>query len=287
MSWYTTNKSWVDLLQFIVSSGNKVTCRGHDIIELMGQRSIISMQSPLITHTQRKLGYRFACAEAAWILSGDCKVNTIKPYSKMIESFSDDKISFFGAYGPKITDQLEYINRALAKDLYSRQAVLTIWREKPPVSNDIPCTISVQFLVRDTKAGPTLNLFDTMRSSDTWLGTPYDWFTFSMLGAYFCLYFYKTRGIPLQLGDLYFYTGSQHLYENSFGYSIEQVQKVIASGFEDAHFGYKDIYPYEFNDPQELIDHLWSLARDKKGLPGKNWLKELVDYWGEKDANRA
>lgn len=277
---------WYDLVKEVYENGRKVTCRGHSIREIVGMKSWIPMIYPLVTLKTRKLGYRFACAEAAWILSGDNKVDTIKPFSPMIESFSDDRISFFGAYGPKVIDQLEYINRALTKDLYSRQAVLTIWREKPPISNDIPCTISIQFLVRDLGNKRYLHLIDCMRSSDTWLGTPYDWFTFSMVGAYFCLYFKQTTGIELALGDLYFFTGSQHIYENSFGYSLSDIERVVKSSKTTCDFYYRPLDPYCFDSPQELIDHLWSLARNKTGLPGKPWLAELVEYWRNKSERK-
>lgn len=271
-----TNKTWKDLLNKIVEEGETVVCRGHEILELRGHRSVIDMKYPLITTTYRKLGYRFACAEAATILSGDNKVSTLTPYSSMINKFSDDKMFFFGAYGPKIVDQLEYIGRTLKNDIYSRQAVLTIWREKPPVSNDIPCTIAIQFLVREGE----LHLFDTMRSSDTWLGVPYDWFTFSMLAGYVILYLKEIANLNLKLGKLYFYSGSQHLYTKSFGYTINEVKNCICHTESD--FDYAAFDPSEFDSPQMLIEHLWSLARDKKVLMKHKWLKELQTHWESK-----
>jgi hypothetical protein len=125
-----------------------------------------------------------------------------------------------------------------------------------------------------------------MRSSDTWLGTPYDWFTFSMVGAYFCLYFKQTTGIELTLGDLYFFTGSQHIYENSFGYSLSDIENVVNSSKTTCDFYYRPLNPYCFDSPQELINHLWSLARNKIGLPGKPWLAELVEYWRNKNERK-
>lgn len=273
-----TNKEWLRLVSTVLNQGRLVVCRSHEIVEVLGCQSKISMTTPLVVLTDRELGYRFACAEAAWILSGDNRVSTIKPFSPMIESFSDDKVFYFGAYGPKIIDQLEYIGRALKKDLYSRQAVLTIWREKPNMgSNDIPCTISIQFIVREDQYGvPTLHLFDNMRSSDTWLGVPYDWFTFSMVGAFFCLYYRKITGESLSLGNLYFTAGSQHLYTKSFGYSLDKV-KAVRDWVVD--FDYAPLNWTEFKDEQALIDHLWDLARYKGRTTNYKWLKELKEYW--------
>jgi thymidylate synthase len=281
---YTQNE-WKNLLNDILLCGTEVVCREHHILEIKGEKSIIPMCFPLITLSKRKLGYRFACAEAAWILSGDNRVDTIKPYSKMIGDFSNDGVFFYGAYGPKILDQLEYIGRALQKDIYSRQAVLTIWREKPSItSSDIPCTLSIQFLVRDGENGElVLHLFDNMRSSDSWLGVPYDWFSFSMVAAYFCLYFHRITGKKLLLGNLYFYAASQHLYTKSFGYSIKDVSDML---FEDKlDFEYEPLDPYEFSSMDEFVDYLWGLARDKERNRNVKWLKELVSFWRKRDLN--
>ena len=78
----------------------------------------------------------------------------------------------------------------------------------------LPCTISVQFVIRDGK----LHCFDTMRSSDAWLGWPFDVFNFSML-AWMVLTLLRCRcnsdnhvSVGLELGSLHLTAGSQHLY---------------------------------------------------------------------------
>ena len=42
---------------------------------------------------------------------------------------------------------------------------------------DIPCTVSLQFLIRENK----LHLFVNMRSNDVFLGLPHDIFCFTMI----------------------------------------------------------------------------------------------------------
>lgn len=276
-----TNDIYRHTLKRILEGGAKVTCRTHDTLELSPSQVAIPMDKPLVTLGGRKLGYKFACAEAAWILSGDNKVSTIAPYSRMISKFSDDGISFFGAYGPKIVDQLEYIGRCFNRDLNTRQAILTIWREKPPVSNDIPCTISIQFLVRNGR----LNVIDTMRSSDTWLGVPYDWNTFSMLAAYVCLYLREAYSIDLEVGTLFLIAGSQHVYSNSFGYSIQDVERVCYAKIED-DFTYERINLREFRGPSDLVNHLKSLAEGRGGLKHISYLRELNAYWQKKEVQK-
>lgn len=167
---------------------------------------------------ERKLGYRFMLAEAWWILTGQNKLTSIDKYSKHIKEFSDDGTFFMGAYGPKVVDQLPYVLDCLVSDPSTRQAVISIWRERPRPSKDIPCTLSLQFLIRDSR----LNCIATMRSSDIWLGWPYDVFNFSMISKYICELLHQ-KGFPVYLGDLYFTAGSQHLYEQNF----EAANKIV------------------------------------------------------------
>ena len=145
----STNKEWLKTIEQCMRWGNVVAPRGKKIKELLGYQTMIPMDFPVLTVEERKLGYKFMAAEAAWILSGDNRVKTIAPYSKAISNFSDDGYFYHGAYGPMIRDQLHFVIDALNSDPDTRQAVLTIWRPNPRPSKDIPCTVSIQFLIRD------------------------------------------------------------------------------------------------------------------------------------------
>lgn len=214
----TANQSWIRLLRTLSIHGSQANPRSMDTKEILGFQSVVDMNYPIVTVPRRvtagKTFHSFMFAEAHWILTGQNRVSSIKPFSAAIERFSDDKIFYHGAYGPKIIDQLTHVVDCLDKDPMSRQAVINIWRENPRVSKDIPCTISVQFMVRDGK----LHCFDTMRSSDAWLGWPFDVFNFSML-AWMVLTLLRCRcnsdnhvSVGLELGSLHLTAGSQHLY---------------------------------------------------------------------------
>lgn len=263
-----TNEVYIDLLSRILRSQNCPVCRGHHTREQLVSVTTIDMSEPVVTLASRKLGYRFMCAEAAWILSGDNCVAPMKPFSRIIEQFSDDGVFFSGAYGPKVVDQLPYILRCLTDDRGSRQAVMTIWRERPGPSKDIPCTVAVQFLIRDG----LLHLVDTMRSSDAWLGVPYDWFTFSMLGAYVCLLL-RDRGVTVYPGTLTMVAGSQHLYDGGFGYTLADVAAALE--YDELRFNYAPLDLSGFNKPKDLIDCLWCKARDGEMASSNKWLAEL------------
>lgn len=246
------NVAWKETVDSIRIYGAESAPRGMNILELLGYSSVVDMAYPLVTVKDRKMGYRFAAAEAAWIISGDNRVETIKPYSRDIVIFSDDGEVFFGAYGPKIKAQLRYVVQAFLDDRDTRQAVINIWRESPEKSKDIPCTISVQWLIRNNR----LYCIDTMRSSDIWLGWPYDIFNFSMLSAYLLLILSKyDKFYGLELGTIRLNAGSQHAYERNF----EELKKIThLSEVED----YPAFQPIgRFNDAEEFLAMLWRFAQ--------------------------
>ena len=121
------DKSWVEDLEFVFKYGNHVSPRGMLCLEALALRSVVSMANPIILNSRRRLGYKFMAAEAAWIISGRNDVASISQYSKDISKFSDDGITFYGAYGPRFRDQYDYVLGCLKKDIDSRQALATIW----------------------------------------------------------------------------------------------------------------------------------------------------------------
>lgn len=270
----TANAAWLSVLRdCYLAPHHTPTPRGHHNRERLANLLLVDMGQPVVTLAARRLGYRFLCAEAAWILSGDDRVEPIAPYSKTVHYYSDDGSVFFGAYGPKILAQLPYVLRALRGDRDSRQAVINIWRESPPVTRDPPCTLNCHFLVRDDQ----LHLFVNMRSSDVWLGVPYDIFNFSMLAGYVLLELGDTR---LRLGTLYQYAASRHLYERDW----ERADTLLRDDREGVTHVPKVFDPLvQFASAADLVAHLWALARrDETGLRS-TWLNELLSL---NNANR-
>src|SRR5271157_4924104 len=209
----TADEAWYNCLRDVVLYGNEVSPRGKRTKEVLGSALVVDMTQSVVTLANRKLGYRFMAAEAAWITAGDDLVATIAPYSKIVANFSDDRVRFFGAYGPKFRSQLDYVVAALRRDPNTRQAVFNIWRENPPEVKDYPCTLNCTFLIRDSK----LHAFVNMRSNDVWLGTPYDIFSASMWSAYVLL---KLDDPDLGLGNLYHVAASRHLYEDNWATAV-------------------------------------------------------------------
>lgn len=210
----TATESWVKTLDKILTHGRAVSPRGRLTRECQQCTFTCDMNFPVVQSAERGLSYKFMAAEALWILAGDDTVAGIAPYNARIAAFSDDGKTFFGAYGPRVVGQLNYVVRALAKDRDTRQAVLTTWRPCPPATKDVPCTVAMAFMIR---AG-LLNCHVFMRSSDVWLGLPYDAFNFSMVAARVACAYNSRRPSPdpVELGALYLTAASSHLYEENF-----------------------------------------------------------------------
>lgn len=258
---YDADHQWLKDLSCVFHSGKVSKPRGMKVFELIGYTSIVDMRNPIIFNPHREIGYKFMAAEAAWILTGQNDVASIAPFSKEISKFSDDGKTFFGAYGPKVRTQLDYVIHILSQDKDSRQAVINIWRENPPVSKDIPCTLSLQFILRND----VLHCIASMRSSDLWLGHPYDVVNFSAIAFYVSLELREFYGTDIHLGRLHLTAGSKHIYERN----IESVGSIL----ERYTDGTLEFMPRQiafdsdkYLDGSEFVDSMWSYADSDKGL---------------------
>lgn len=254
--------AWLETLSEVYNNGEEYSPRDMMTKEVLAFTSSIDMCFPVVNIPERNMGFKFMSAEAAWILSGDNRVETIAPFSKQISNFSDDGVFFHGAYGPPVIDQLSYICRKLSEDQDTRQAVMTIWRKNPGQTKDTPCTVAVQWLIRDGK----LHCVDTMRSSDLWLGWPYDVFNFSMLSYYIRSFLEYYCHVKVDIGNLYLVAGSQHIYERNFSGVDDVLYKYMSPELintpPEAVDVSRQLYPLR---PQELVDRLWEVSNEGSG----------------------
>ena len=248
--------------------------RGLNIKEKINHSFKIGMEDPIITIPERKLSYSFMFGEAAWMLEGRNDVESVSKYVDGVRRFSDDGETFFGAYGPKIITQTSYIIDTFLKDNDSRQAVINIWRENPRSSKDIPCTLSLQFILRETSNELWLHTIATMRSNDAWLGTPYDTFNFSAISFYIICWL-NFNGLECKLGELNIQAGSRHLYENDF----IKLDNIFKSNYDDKDFNLNNLIEKYTKTPTKFIDILWEMA-DVTGneLRPNGLLSERLDY---------
>lgn len=225
--------AWIDLLGDIMANGEIVSPRGKRTRELLHTRSTcVRMDQAMVAMPDRRLNYKFQCAEALWILGGDNRLAPLTKHVKRMADFSDDGVTLAGAYGPRINPQLDYVVNALVKDRDTRQAVLTIWTPNPAPSKDIPCTVAMAFSIRENH----LYQHVYMRSSDAWLGVPYDMFSFAAVGLKVaCLYNAMTKVLqaegalePVWPGGLTITATSAHLYSENDSEAARLVSKYWA-----------------------------------------------------------
>lgn len=201
---------YVRVLNNLATAGHDVMRRGYASLEFSPSVSRWHMANPIITSKARGLSYRFMFAEALWVLRGLRNLRDPAVHDKL-HPYSDDGLYMSGAYGPAFLEQRRYVVDALNEDMTTRQAVMTLWNRSPRPSKDIPCTVSLQFImVRSPSLSWRLNCIAYMRSSDAWLGLPYDVFTFSMMTWHVLLSLHCRN--ETMVGDLHIIAGSQHIY---------------------------------------------------------------------------
>ena len=208
-------EAWAEQLIQLIELGKPAGPRGFQTKEILGSYIYVEdARHNILINSVRDLNYKFMVAEWLWISLGRDDVDMIAKYNKRMRDFSDDGKVLYGAYGPRIRGQLAHVTSSLNRDRESRQAVMTTWIANPLISKDIPCTVAMQFIIREEK----LHTIVTMRSSDIWLGLPYDFFTFSMIGNAIA----GMLGCPT--GGLTLLLGSSHLYETDLIKAMEAVK---------------------------------------------------------------
>ena len=209
---YSANRIWLRAIERVLLTGEKSAPRGLPIKEVLHHTHRIDMDHPIISIKERRLNYAFMLTEARWILEGDNQLAPLHAVNKQMQKFSDDGVTLSGAYGPRFVSQLDFVVNKLLEDPDTRQATLTLWTPNPRPSKDIPCTVAMDFKVR----GGLLHAQVFMRSSDVWLGLPYDIFAFTCMAEQVRERLISQGGGNyklLELGTLYLTAASSHLYE--------------------------------------------------------------------------
>jgi hypothetical protein len=133
-------------------------------------RRVLSLHS-------RKANIVATIAETLWVLFGDNDISQIEPFMPRASNFSDDGKTWRAFYGERLfnwqsteLNQFHYCYETLNKDIFSRQAVMSLWDPNRECtvgnSRDYPCSNHVQFLYRNGALDLTL----TMRSNDCFSG---------------------------------------------------------------------------------------------------------------------
>ena len=203
---------WRHAIDGLLETGHAVSPRDQETVERTGV--IYELSNPranIIISNARNLNYQFMVAEWLWMAYGRDDVNTIAQYNSQIAKFSDDGITFNGNYGVPIARQMPYVMDKLRSDTASRQAIIQIYSQPMRPTKDVPCTLSLQFILR----GFYLQMLVAMRSSDVWLGLPYDIFNFTQIGEGVAAKLRQCIDPRIHFNKMLLTLGSSHLYERN------------------------------------------------------------------------
>ncbi|MBY3181349.1 thymidylate synthase [Rhizobium laguerreae] len=202
-----------------------VPTKGNNVEEF---GNLLTLKNPRarLSRTETK-GTVFSClGEFVWYMSGSNSLDFIQHYFKDYGKYSDDGVTVYGAYGPRLFDkgginQLDYIVTKLKENSASRKAVIQLFDAGDVVEDheDVPCTCTLQFVVRKNR----LHLHVNMRSNDAFKGLPHDVFSFTLLQEFLAV----TLG--LGLGQYHHSVGSLHLYTED----IEKAELFLKEGLQD------------------------------------------------------
>lgn len=201
--------------------------RGMKIREnLFTSFAITNPRDRLLFIPERKFSLQYVMAEILWYLSGNNETEWIANYSQFWSQISDDGKTANSAYGARIfrhhpyhvsvlsdpprnkPTQWEYVKEELTKDPDSRRAVIHIRQPQDSylAVKDVPCTLNLQFFIRDKK----LHMIVQMRSNDLILGTALDVPAFTFMQELMAL------ELGLDVGVYYHTSNSMHVYERHY-----------------------------------------------------------------------
>jgi thymidylate synthase len=250
-----------------VAPSKGATVEEHGIVlELTRPRARLSRAS--------EKGHVFSCiGELFWYISCKEDISSIEYYILRYNDYAEPDGRIWGAYGPRIfggeRSQYEVVRDLLRERPATRKAVIQLFDREDILAEykDVPCTCTLQFLVRDN----LLNLVVHMRSNDVFMGFPHDVFAFTMIQEILA------NDIGVKLGSYKHMVGSFHLYDHN----REQVERYLNEGFQPT----REMPPMPPGNPWNDIKKLFVIedAIRRGGTKGvEQALQELdaiAPYW--------
>ena len=196
----------------------------------------------------RGISTAYLFAELLWYFNARNDVEFIGSFASMWKRLSDDGVTNNSAYGYLMRkahgfDQIETIIDLLKNDPDSRRAVinLNVPNENVLGTNDEPCTIALQFMIRKNQ----LHCTAIMRSNDIWFGLPYDVAFFTELQKYIA------DRLGIEYGKYTHFVTSLHMYDKD----AEKIAKMVENPVSNKiTFDRKNFHEYA-GFIAELVDY--------------------------------
>ena len=202
--------SFKQVYQDLRDHGEEISPRGSRTLEIQNYTYTLEPYDRFAAFPSRKLSLPYIQQELRWYFKGDPWDLSICQHAKIWEQCVTDGVihSNYGYYLFR-KNGLEYAVNCLKRDLDSRRAVVTILGSQHLFleNNDVPCTVSMGFRVRDKKLLCTVD----MRSQDAVYGMGNDIPFFSIVQEL------VAASLSLPMGPLTVFVESFHAYERHWG----------------------------------------------------------------------
>lgn len=215
------NEALPKMLQHLEKKGERSPSRAGEVIVAPTPVTTIyrkPMERVLFSPT-RDANPFFHLIEALWMLAGKQDVATLAHYVRRMSDFSDDGITFHGAYGHRWLNrphppfnQLSIVIELLKKHPQSRRAVIQIWDYQSDLYTneeikDTPCNLIVTPWINNQ----LLDLTVFCRSNDViWGAAGTNAVQFSILQEYLA------ANLSIGVGSLYQISNNFHAYSEIF-----------------------------------------------------------------------
>lgn len=269
------------VLRRIFQSGERRSPRGIPTLD-MGFASIVLLDATrgLPLGIGRNLNPAIGAVEAIQLIAGSSNPELVLRLAPQMlrytdsTEYDDTTRMFWGAYGERIKLQVYAQIRKLLTDPSTRQAVITLWDpwlDNVDDKNDYPCTIALQFSIHSS----LLDMNVIMRSSDAWLGLPYDVFQFTQLQQSVAYALNTTPGIYRHT------TFSLHLYEHDMPVASDLIDEFSP---HTAYEKYNEVFqPASIGLPgQSFVDIMRRAQRiiDNEEIndetPSERWYQDVL-----------
>src|ERR1700722_9967436 len=161
------------------SKDSVIASRG-ETAEVIG--ALIEIRNPRarLSRSETRGKLYSSLGELLWYLSKDNRLDFIVQYVSRYSDETEDGVTIYGGYGPRLfgprEDQVRNVIKLLTERPTSRRAVIQIF-DKTDIAaphKEIPCTTTLQFFIRHER----LDMVVAMRSNDAYFGLPHDVFCF-------------------------------------------------------------------------------------------------------------
>lgn len=234
-------KVYLELLKDVLENGTQKGDRtGTGTTSVFGRQIRHNLQEGFPLLTTKKLHFKSIANELIWFLNGDTNKNWLNENGvKIWDEWATEDGSLGPIYGKQWTawptkdgdeiNQIEYVVETLKQNPNSRRILFHGWNVEFLPDESIspqdnvrqgrmalpPCHLLYQFYVAEGKLSSQLYI----RSSDIFLGLPYNIASLSLLTHMLC------QQCDLEPGDVVVSFGDLHAYSNHMEQIQEQLQR--------------------------------------------------------------